>query len=73
MSQVGRYNDRRQSGLVDLGVVVGVDAYLLPPQMKGKAAVLHRLEFVVGLEVGEAPQPAVDDVGKALLLRYLTS
>jgi hypothetical protein len=33
--------------------------------------VVHRLELVVRLQVREPPEPAVDDVGKALLLRDL--
>ena len=48
--------------------MVGVDADLLPAQVEGEDAVLDRLQLVVALEVGEAPQPAVDDVREALLL-----
>ena len=39
--------------------------------MEREVAVLDRLELVVRLEVGEAPQAAVDDVREALLLRHL--
>ena len=41
------------------------------PEVKGEVAVFHWLELVVRLEVGEAPQAAVDDVREALLLRHL--
>ena len=41
------------------------------PEVEGEVAVLDRLELVVRLQVGEAPQAAVDDVREALLLRHL--
>ena len=65
------HEHRRQNGLIDFAVVVRVDADLLPPQVERVRAVVHRLQLVVGLEIRETPEAAVDDVRKALLLRHL--
>lgn len=65
------HEDRRQNGLIDFAVVVRVDADLLASEVEGVGAVVHRLQLVVGLKVGETPESAVDDVRKALLLRNL--
>ena len=43
------------------------------PEVECEVAVFDGLQLVVRLEVGEAPQPAVDDVREALLLRDLKS
>ena len=51
--------------------MIGVDADLLPPQVEGVGAVVDGLELVVRLEVRKPPEPAVDDVRKAFLLRDL--
>lgn len=71
VSEVCRDVHGRQRWLVDLCVVVRVNADLLPPQVEGVGAMLDRLELVVRLEVGEAPQTAVNDVRESLLLRNL--
>ena len=62
---------RRQLGLVYFCIVIGVDADFLPSEVEGKSAVLDRFEFVVGLEVGEPPEPAVNHVRETFLLRHL--
>ena len=68
VSEVSGNHNGRQSGLVHFCVVVRVDADLLPPEVEGVGAVVDRLEFMVRLQVGVAPQATVDDVRKALLL-----
>lgn len=52
-------------------IVVGVDAYFLLFGAKGVLADLEGLQLVVTLQVGPAPDAAVDDVWEALTVRYL--
>lgn len=47
-------------------VVVGIDADLLLLGTKRKLTAFQWLQFVVALEVGPAPHPAVDDMGQPL-------
>lgn len=71
VSYVGGHDDGRQSWLINFCVVIRINANFFAAQVKRIAAMLHGLEFVVRAEVGEPPQPRIDDVGEALLLRYL--
>ena len=59
------YQDRGQDWRLDPDVVIGVDADLLLLRGEGELAKGFRLELVVGLEVGPAPDSAVDDVRKS--------
>ena len=59
------YLDRGQDWRLDPDVVIGVDADLLLLGGERKLAKGLGLELVVGLEVGPAPDSAVDDVGKS--------
>ena len=51
--------------------MVGVDADVLLFSPEGELAAVQGLELVVGLKVGPAPHPAVDDVGEALSVGHL--
>lgn len=46
-------------------VVVWVDAHFVLLRVEGELAQLHRPQLMVGLQVGPAPQTAVDDVREA--------
>ncbi len=56
---------------LDADVVVGVDADLVLLEVECELAVLGGAQLVVALQVGPAPQPAVDHVGQALPVRHL--
>lgn len=45
-------------------IVVWVDTHFILLRVEGVLAQLHRPQLVVGLQVGPAPQTAVDDVGQ---------
>lgn len=45
-------------------IVVWVDTHFILLRVEGVFAQLHRPQLVVGLQVGPAPQTAVDDVGQ---------
>ena len=57
--------------MVNFGVVIRVDTNFFSSEVEGESAVLHRLQFMMGLEVWKAPQAAVNDVRETLLLGYL--
>ena len=65
------HEDGRQDGGVDTLVVVGIDADFLVFGVEGKLADVQGLELVVRLEVGPAPDAAVDHVGKTFAVRNL--
>ena len=69
--QVCRYVYWWQNRLVYLCVVIRIDTDFFSAQMESIGAMVHCFQFMVGLEVREPPQPAVDDVRKALFLGYL--
>lgn len=54
-------------------VVVGVDAHLILLHVEGKLAQVDGPQLVVRLQVGPAPEAAVDDVGKPLPVGHLQS
>ena len=68
-----RDKDRRQYWGLDPLVVVRVDADLHLLGGEGVLAELQGLQFVVRLEIGPAPDPAVDDVGETFPVGNLQS
>ena len=52
-------------------VVVGVDAHIFLFGAKGVLAALQGLQLVVGLQVGPAPHPTVDDMRQAFPVGHL--
>ena len=57
--------------MVYLGVVIRIDTDFFSAQMESIGTMFHGFQFMVGLKVRKSPQTAVDDVRKALFLRYL--
>lgn len=55
------------------GIVVRIDAHLVLLQVVRVLAVLHRLQLVLALQIGPAPQTAVDDVRDSLAWWQATS
>ena len=51
--------------------MVGVDADVLLLGAEGEHAAVQGPQLVVGLQVGPAPHPAVDDMGEALPVGHL--
>lgn len=65
---VSRHQDGRQDGAFDALVMVGIDAHFFLFGGEWKVADLECLELVVTLQVGPAPDAAVDDMRQALAM-----
>ena len=68
---VFRYVYWWQNRLVYFCVVIRIDTDFFSAQMESITTMVHCFQFMMGLEVRKPPQPAIDDVRKALFLRYL--
>lgn len=71
VSEISRYVDCRELRLVHFGVVIRIHTDFFPPEVEGESTVLNRLQFVVGLEVREEPESAVNHMRQTFLLGYL--
>ena len=63
--------DKWLTWCLDSNIVVGIDADVIPLEREGILAAVNSLQLVVVLEVGPAPQTAVNHMRKSLAMRNL--
>lgn len=68
---VARHQNRRQNWALNALVVIGIDANFLLFRAERELAELDRLQLVMALEIGPAPDSTVYDVRQPFAVRNL--